>query len=164
MTCELNPYCSVLIHCSDGWDRTAQMSALTQLLVDPHYRMLLSPFSFHHGYFFGFRVFLFSSFFKGNCSLGFSVTEKSIHVYSRVCFLGTIAGFCQLIQKEWLQFGHKFSTRLGHGESNLNEQGPIFLQFMDAVYQVMQQYPTQFQFTERLLLVIMEEVSHHTNN
>lgn len=29
---------SVLIHCSDGWDRTAQLSALAQLLLDPFYR------------------------------------------------------------------------------------------------------------------------------
>ncbi|XP_045583051.1 phosphatidylinositol-3,5-bisphosphate 3-phosphatase MTMR6 isoform X1 [Procambarus clarkii] len=29
---------SVLVHCSDGWDRTAQTSALAQLLLDPYYR------------------------------------------------------------------------------------------------------------------------------
>jgi hypothetical protein len=27
--------CSVLVHCSDGWDRTAQLTSLTQLLLDP---------------------------------------------------------------------------------------------------------------------------------
>ena len=31
---------SVLVHCSDGWDRTAQISILVQLLLDPHYRTL----------------------------------------------------------------------------------------------------------------------------
>ena len=30
----------VLIHCSDGWDRTAQISALAQVMLDPHYRTL----------------------------------------------------------------------------------------------------------------------------
>ena len=30
----------VLIHCSDGWDRTSQLSALSQLLLDPYYRTL----------------------------------------------------------------------------------------------------------------------------
>ncbi|XP_071515135.1 phosphatidylinositol-3,5-bisphosphate 3-phosphatase MTMR6 isoform X2 [Panulirus ornatus] len=29
---------SVLVHCSDGWDRTAQTCALAQLLLDPYYR------------------------------------------------------------------------------------------------------------------------------
>ena len=30
----------VLLHCSDGWDRTPQMSTLAQLMVDPHYRTI----------------------------------------------------------------------------------------------------------------------------
>ena len=30
----------VLLHCSDGWDRTAQVSALAQIMLDPHYRTL----------------------------------------------------------------------------------------------------------------------------
>ncbi|KAK4953150.1 phosphatidylinositol-3-phosphatase ymr1 [Elasticomyces elasticus] len=29
-----------LIHCSDGWDRTAQVAALAQIMLDPHYRTL----------------------------------------------------------------------------------------------------------------------------
>ena len=32
MLCEGNP---VLVHCSDGWDRTSQLSSLSQLLLDP---------------------------------------------------------------------------------------------------------------------------------
>merc|ERR1711970_1317770 len=31
---------SVVIHCSDGWDRTPQLSALSQLLLDPFFRTL----------------------------------------------------------------------------------------------------------------------------
>eukprot|EP01119_Soliformovum_irregulare_P019427 TRINITY_DN6141_c0_g1_i4.p1 TRINITY_DN6141_c0_g1~~TRINITY_DN6141_c0_g1_i4.p1 ORF type:complete len:447 (+),score=107.02 TRINITY_DN6141_c0_g1_i4:449-1789(+) len=31
---------SVLIHCSDGWDRTAQLSSLAQLMLDPYYRTI----------------------------------------------------------------------------------------------------------------------------
>ena len=30
----------VLIHCSDGWDRTSQLSALSQLCLDPFYRTI----------------------------------------------------------------------------------------------------------------------------
>ncbi|KAK4140541.1 protein-tyrosine phosphatase-like protein [Dichotomopilus funicola] len=30
----------VLIHCSDGWDRTSQLSALAQLMLDPYYRTI----------------------------------------------------------------------------------------------------------------------------
>ncbi|KAL6937939.1 hypothetical protein ACO0RG_004464 [Hanseniaspora osmophila] len=31
---------NLLIHCSDGWDRTAQISSLVELCVDPYYRTL----------------------------------------------------------------------------------------------------------------------------
>jgi myotubularin-related protein 1/2 len=31
---------SVLVHCSDGWDRTAQVCGLAQLLLDPYYRTI----------------------------------------------------------------------------------------------------------------------------
>lgn len=30
----------VLVHCSDGWDRTSQLSALAQVLLDPYYRTI----------------------------------------------------------------------------------------------------------------------------
>lgn len=30
----------VLIHCSDGWDRTSQLSAISQICLDPYYRTL----------------------------------------------------------------------------------------------------------------------------
>ena len=31
---------SVLVHCSDGWDRTAQLVSLAKLLMDPFYRTI----------------------------------------------------------------------------------------------------------------------------
>lgn len=31
---------SVLVHCSDGWDRTSQLCSLAQVLLDPYYRTL----------------------------------------------------------------------------------------------------------------------------
>ncbi|KAF6778202.1 hypothetical protein AHF37_02131 [Paragonimus kellicotti] len=30
----------VMVHCTDGWDRTAQLSSLAQLLADPYYRTI----------------------------------------------------------------------------------------------------------------------------
>lgn len=31
---------SVVVHCSDGWDRTAQVCSLSSLLLDPYYRSI----------------------------------------------------------------------------------------------------------------------------
>lgn len=31
---------SVVVHCSDGWDRTAQLTSLAMLMLDSHYRTL----------------------------------------------------------------------------------------------------------------------------
>jgi len=100
----------ILVHCSDGWDRTSQIVALTELLLDPYYR--------------------------------------------------TLKGFGILIQKEWIAFGHKFEDRLGHGEPEdySSEQSPIFIQFMDAVYQLIRQYPNWFEFNEEYLINILDHL------
>lgn len=31
---------NVLVHCSDGWDRTSQLTSLSQLMMDPYYRTM----------------------------------------------------------------------------------------------------------------------------
>ena len=31
---------AALVHCSDGWDRTSQLTSLAQLLLDPFYRTI----------------------------------------------------------------------------------------------------------------------------
>ena len=31
---------SVLVHCSDGWDRTSQLCAVGQVLLDPYFRSI----------------------------------------------------------------------------------------------------------------------------
>ena len=37
--------CSVLVHCSDGWDRTPQICSTAQILLDPYYRTLEGLFT-----------------------------------------------------------------------------------------------------------------------
>ena len=102
---------NVLVHCSDGWDRTAQICALAQMLIDPYFR--------------------------------------------------TIDGFRVLIEKDWLGAGHQFQKRIGHGlspdDEGSSQRSPIFLQFLDCVYQLIRFYPTRFEFTPRLLTAL----AHH---
>lgn len=101
---------SVLVHCSDGWDRTAQLTALSMLMLDPYYR--------------------------------------------------TIRGFEVLIEKEWLSFGHKFQHRIGHGENNHSDadRSPVFLQFIDAVWQITQQFVNTFEFNDHFLITILDHL------
>jgi len=109
----------VLLHCSHGWDRTSQVSALSQLLLDSYYR--------------------------------------------------TRQGFAVLVEKDFMSFGHPFHLRSAHGEgrsdtksaSQSNDEGqisPIFLQFLDCVYQLVELYPKAFEFNCAYLL----ELSFHT--
>lgn len=98
---------SVLISYEDGIDRTAQVSSLSQLLLDPYYR--------------------------------------------------TVAGFQVLIQKEWLSFGHRFYDRTLLSQTQ-DEHSPVFLQWLDCVWQVLEQFPFSFEFNSLLLEVIAEHV------
>nr|XP_048313428.1 myotubularin-related protein 1 isoform X3 [Myodes glareolus] len=101
---------SVVIHCSDGWDRTSQLTSLAMLMLDSYYR--------------------------------------------------TIKGFEALIEKEWISFGHRFALRVGHGDDNHADadRSPIFLQFIDCVWQMTRQFPSAFEFNELFLITILDHL------
>uniref|UniRef100_A0A1I8JNB0 phosphatidylinositol-3,5-bisphosphate 3-phosphatase n=1 Tax=Macrostomum lignano TaxID=282301 RepID=A0A1I8JNB0_9PLAT len=61
----------------------------------------------------------------------------------------SLAGFRTLLDREWLQFGHKFASRCGPAEPN--EWSPIFVQFLDCLHQLISQFPSEFEFTDLLL-------------
>ncbi|CAL1534854.1 unnamed protein product [Lymnaea stagnalis] len=98
----------VLVHCSDGWDRTSQIVSLSEVMMDPYYR--------------------------------------------------TFEGFQVVVEREWLHFGHKFAERGGHDPncSDTNQISPVFLQFLDCVYQLTLQYPAEFQFNEAYLVKLLK--------
>lgn len=97
---------SVLVHCSDGWDRTTQIVSLCMLISDPFYR--------------------------------------------------TFEGFEQLIQRQWVEFGHKFGDRGGVLNSDENEKSPVFLQFLDCVYQLWEKNSDRFEFNRRYLMKLLQ--------
>jgi myotubularin-related protein 6/7/8 len=64
-----------------------------------------------------------------------------------------------LIEKEWLSFGHKFTDRCGLlGIIDSKEISPVFTQFIESIWQLMQQFPCAFQFNDRLLITIHDHV------
>jgi hypothetical protein len=72
----------------------------------------------------------------------------------------TLRGLCSLVAKEWASFGHKFHERCGHGNERADADGdfsPIFIQWLDAIAQLVRQFPFAFEFSERALLVM----GHH---
>ena len=75
-------------------------------------------------------------------------------------FYRTITGFEVLIEKEWVSFGHKFHRRLGHHDPDFKDEqrAPIFVQFIDCVWQAMNQFPTEFEFTSALLLEVLDNL------
>ncbi|XP_057690805.1 myotubularin-related protein 11 isoform X2 [Corythoichthys intestinalis] len=63
-------------------------------------------------------------------------------------------GFQSLLQKEWVTAGHRFYSRSNYHRDNDKEEAPIFLLFLDCVWQLWSQYPSRFQFTDDFLLAL----------
>ncbi|XP_069066645.1 myotubularin-related protein 8 isoform X2 [Pleurodeles waltl] len=63
-----------------------------------------------------------------------------------------------LIEREWISVGHKFTQRCGHLEGDPKEGSPVFTQFIECVWHLMEQFPCVFEFNERLLLEIHDHV------
>ena len=96
---------NVLIHCSDGWDRTPQLCTISQILLDPYFR--------------------------------------------------TFEGFAVLFEKDFVSFGHKFAVRSGIYDKEIEKKtNPVILQLLDCVYQLLVQFPSEFEFTSEYLLFI----------
>ncbi|XP_051714675.2 LOW QUALITY PROTEIN: myotubularin-related protein 11 [Oryctolagus cuniculus] len=68
----------------------------------------------------------------------------------------TLCGFQSLVQREWVAAGHPFLTRLGG--TGASEEAPVFLLFLDCVWQLLQQFPAEFEFSEFFLLALHDSV------
>ncbi|XP_029034885.2 myotubularin-related protein 10-B isoform X2 [Osmia bicornis bicornis] len=71
-------------------------------------------------------------------------------------YFRTINGFQSLLQKEWVAGGHPFCDRLGHIVKRNSEKSPLFLLFLDCVWQLSQQFPAEFEFTETYLTTLWD--------
>ncbi|XP_071433065.1 myotubularin-related protein 9-like isoform X2 [Pithys albifrons albifrons] len=71
----------------------------------------------------------------------------------------TLEGFQGLLEREWIQAGHPFHLRCArsaHSHARLKQEGPLFLLFLDCVWQLSRQFPFSLQFGERLLLTLFD--------
>lgn len=74
-------------------------------------------------------------------------------------YFRTINGFQTLIQKDWVSLGHPFSDRFGHVSKKLTtDQGALFLLFLDCTWQLLQQFPDYFEFSETFLTTVWDSV------
>ena len=123
----------VLIHCSDGWDRTAQLSAVSQLCLDPYYRTMR-----------GFQILVEKDFI----SFGHRFLDRCGHLSSEKFFLAPVegAGSSDVAQALFASVQNRFS-----GNHHVRETSPVFHQFLEAVRNIQRQFPARFEFNELFL-------------
>uniref|UniRef100_A0A8C2SLG8 Myotubularin-related protein 9-like n=1 Tax=Coturnix japonica TaxID=93934 RepID=A0A8C2SLG8_COTJA len=71
----------------------------------------------------------------------------------------TLKGFQGLLEREWIQAGHPFHLRCAHSaysHARLKQEAPLFLLFLDCVWQLSRQFPFSLEFSEGLLLTLFD--------
>ncbi|KAK7054644.1 phosphatidylinositol-3-phosphatase ymr1 [Paramarasmius palmivorus] len=121
----------VLIHCSDGWDRTSQLSAIAQLCLDPFYRTIR-----------GFEILIE----KDWLSYGHKFMDRCGHLSSEKFFIAPVensgggGGGAEVAQGFLASVQNRFTS-----QSHLKETSPIFHQFLETVRQIQRQFPERFE-------------------
>jgi len=101
-----------------------------------------------------------------HCSDGWDRTSQLVSLAEMLLdpYYRSLEGFQVLIEKEWVSFGHKFSDRLAVGKRGIwedNESGPIFLQWVECVWQILNQFPCAFEFNCHFLIFLIDGL--HSN-
>ncbi|KIK59568.1 hypothetical protein GYMLUDRAFT_201729 [Collybiopsis luxurians FD-317 M1] len=133
----------VLIHCSDGWDRTSQLSSLSQLCLDPYYRTLK-----------GFEILIE----KDWLSFGYKFLDRCGHLSSDKFFVSNTefsgsGGGADAAQAFLASMQNRFTS-----QNHVKETSPVFHQFLESVRQIQRQFPERFEFNERFL----HQLYYHT--
>ncbi|KAG5366029.1 Phosphoinositide 3-phosphatase [Yarrowia sp. B02] len=133
----------VLLHCSDGWDRTAQLSCLAQIMVDPYFRTLN-----------GFMVLVEKEWL----AFGHQFNERSGHLNGPRSFVDLTTTQKPASQSNAFsdfmsaaRAATQAATQAATSSNHLKNTSPVFHQFLDCVYQLVRQFPDRFEYTERFL-------------
>ncbi|KAJ8963932.1 hypothetical protein NQ314_005263 [Rhamnusium bicolor] len=103
---------SVVVHCSDGWDRTAQVCSLSSLLLDPFYRTVS-----------GYQLLDATWQLMQQFPLSFQFNEIflfTIHDHIHSCQFGTFIGNCAKDRLD-LRLSEKTYSLWGYMANHLNE-------------------------------------------
>ncbi|KAG5357290.1 Phosphoinositide 3-phosphatase [Yarrowia sp. C11] len=133
----------VLLHCSDGWDRTAQLSCLAQIMVDPYFRTLN-----------GFMVLVEKEWL----AFGHQFNERSGHLNGPRSFVDLTTSQKPASQSNAFsdfmsaaRAATQAATQAATSSNHLKNTSPVFHQFLDCVYQLVRQFPDRFEYSERFL-------------
>ncbi|KAL4401945.1 phosphatidylinositol-3-phosphatase Ymr1 [Malassezia pachydermatis] len=146
----------VLVHCSDGWDRTAQLSSLAALCLDPYYRTFVGfvvliekdwlsfghQFQERHG-----LVGLASNRFDLRAPQHDLVFDADVSEDERV-------NDSQGTSQSFWDFTKSITAHFQGGAAA--QCAPIFFQFLDCVWQIQRQFPARFEFTSEWLTILMK--------
>ncbi|KFK38445.1 hypothetical protein AALP_AA3G114400 [Arabis alpina] len=136
---------SVLVHCSDGWDRTTQLVSLACLLLDPYYRTLagfqalVEKDWLAFGHPFSDRVGMPNISGPGNFDLPKQTSSTGSFPSSPV--------------RQSSGSAASQSSSSSHAQNNYS---PIFTQWVDSVSQIMRMYPCAFEFSPTFLVDFMD--------
>ncbi|OIV90583.1 hypothetical protein TanjilG_01664 [Lupinus angustifolius] len=139
---------SVLVHCSDGWDRTSQLVSLANLLLDPYYRTfkgfqaLVEKDWLAFGHPFSDRVGMPS--LPGNGNMPFELSRQSSTGNSSSSPMRQSSG-AFTPQPQASSHSH-----------NSNNYSPIFLQWVDCISQLLRMYPFAFEFSAAFLVDFLD--------
>ncbi|PKS10329.1 hypothetical protein jhhlp_002080 [Lomentospora prolificans] len=156
----------VLIHCSDGWDRTSQLSALAQIMLDPYYRtlegfmVLVEKDWLSFGHMFRLRSGHLSHedwFVVQRDALAGSTVQPGENDGRGDALQNALDGARRLFGQVKPDPQLEAMTEAAPGEVVESEMttkkmvSPVFHQFLDCVYQMQRQFPDRFEFNERFL-------------
>ncbi|KAL2629032.1 hypothetical protein R1flu_013718 [Riccia fluitans] len=135
---------SVLVHCSDGWDRTTQLISLAQLLLDPYYRTFRGFqalvekdwISFGHPFADRLGTPTFTGGSHAVDGLGIYPNESTSPVRN-----GSNSAFSSS------------SSVAVHSPGGITSNySPVFLQWADCVSQLLRLYPRAFEYSSAFLV------------